>query len=390
MTPGAIRIGRIFGIEVRLHPSWIVIFLLVTVQLAIIGAPNGETQLPIAVRVVLAAVVAALFFASVLAHELGHALVGRRFGVAVDEILLFVFGGSARLEQEAPSPRAELVIGLAGPVVNLIIGVICLVPWLLLASAIGDAGASDLLIAVGTLAFWVGVSNLFLAAVNLLPAFPLDGGRLLRGVAWALTGDFVRATRVASVIGRVMGWGLVGAGIVVAGGFDILVGLWIVLIGWFLGQAAEGGYRRVAVERLVKGLRVADVMLHDYPVVTQNLTLDTLEQQTDLAGSLYYPVVLDGNLTGAVDLASIKRIPRSRRGTTRVADVMKRFEALVTVHELDPLWDAVLRFDASRVEGLPVVDPTDPKHLVGLVTRDSVFRTLRMRRKAQAAGATTE
>lgn len=390
MTPGAIRIGRVLGIEVRLHPSWIVIFLLVTVQLAIIGAPNGETQLPVVLRVILAAVVAALFFASVLAHELGHALVGRRFGVPVDEILLFVFGGSARLEQEAPGPRAELVIGLAGPVVNLLIGAVCLVPWLLLASALGDAGTSDLVVAAGTLFFWVGVSNLFLAVVNLLPAFPLDGGRLLRGVAWALTGDFVRATRVASVIGRVMGWALVGAGVVVAGGFDVLVGLWIVVIGWFLGQAAEGGYRRVAVERLVKGLRVADVMLHDYPVVTQNLTLDTLEQQTDLAGSLYYPVVLDGHLSGAVDLASIRRIPRDRRGTTRVSDVMKHLEALVTVHELDPLWDAVLRFDASRVEGLPVVDPQDPKLLVGLVTRDSVFRTLRMRRKAQAAGTTSE
>jgi len=387
VNPGAIRVGRIFGIEVRLHPSWIVIFLLVTVQLAIIGAPNGETQLPLVLRVVLAAAVSALFFASVLAHELGHALVGRRFGVAVNEILLFVFGGSARLEQEAPSPRAELVIGLAGPLVNLVLGVVCLVPWLLLAAALGEAGTSDLVVAAGTLSFWVGVSNLFLAAVNLLPAFPLDGGRLLRGLAWALTGDFVRATRIASVIGRVLGWSLVGAGIVVAGGFDVLVGLWIVLIGWFLGQAAAGGYRRVAVEQLVKGLRVADVMLRDYPIVTQNLTLDTLEQQTDLAGSLYYPVVLDGNLTGAVDLASIRRIPRGRRGTTRVADVMKHFEALVTVHELDPLWDAVLRFDASRVEGLPVVDPDDPKRLVGLVTRDSVFRTLRIRRKAQAAGA---
>ncbi|HXR27152.1 MAG TPA: site-2 protease family protein, partial [Candidatus Baltobacteraceae bacterium] len=144
MNPGAIRVGRIFGIEVRLHPSWIVIFLLVTVQLAIIGAPNGETQLPLVLRVVLAAAVSALFFASVLAHELGHALVGRRFGVAVNEILLFVFGGSARLEQEAPSPRAELVIGLAGPLVNLVLGVVCLVPWLLLAAALGEAGTSDL------------------------------------------------------------------------------------------------------------------------------------------------------------------------------------------------------------------------------------------------------
>ncbi|HTS14578.1 MAG TPA: site-2 protease family protein [Candidatus Sulfotelmatobacter sp.] len=390
MSPGALRIGRIFGIEVRLHPSWVVIFLLVTVQLAIIGAPNGQAQLPPVLRVILAAVVAALFFASVLAHELGHALVARRCGVQVDEILLFVFGGSARLEQEAPSPRVELVIGLAGPIVNLVLGVVCLVPWVLVATSVTDDTASDVVIAIGTLAFWVGVSNLVLAVINLLPAFPLDGGRILRALAWAVTRDFVRATRIASVVGRVMGWSLVGAGIVAAVGYDVLVGLWIILIGWFLGQAAEGGYRRVAVERLVKGLRVSDVMLRDYPVVTQNLTLDTLEQQTDLADALYFPVVLDGNLAGAVDLKSIRRIPRGRRATTRVADVMRHVEALATVHELDPLWDAVLRFDASQVDGLPVVDPSDPRHLIGLVTRDSVFKTLRLRRKAEAAGAAAD
>jgi Zn-dependent protease/CBS domain-containing protein len=380
-----IRIGRLLGIEIRLHPSWILIFILVTVQLAVIGAPSGAVELPILLRVTLAALVAALFFASVLVHELGHALVGRRFGVPVDEILLFVFGGSARLEQEAPGPGAEIVIAIAGPLVNLVIGAACLVPWLVI-----DASSGDVLVAIGTLSFWVGASNLFLAAINLLPAFPLDGGRLLRAVAWAITHDFVRATRAASVIGRVMGWSLVGAGIVVAGGADVLIGLWIVLIGWFLGQAAEGGYRRVAVERLVQGLKVADVMLRDYPVVTQNLTLDTLEQQTDLAGAVFFPVVLQGSLTGAVDLAAIRRVPRGRRSTTRVSDVMKRLEALVTVTELDPLWDAVLRFDASRVEGLPVVDPADPHHLVGLVTRDSVFRTLRVRRKAQAAGSAAD
>jgi len=390
MTPGSIRLGRIAGIEVRLHLSWILIFLLVTVELAIVGVPDGETQLPPALRIGLAVLVAAIFFASVLAHELGHALVGRRFGVAADGILLYVFGAPARVEQEAPGPRAELVIGVAGPAVNLLLGAACLSPWLLLASAPTAGGTGDLIAAASMVAFWVGVGNLSLALVNLLPAFPLDGGRLVRAVAWSVTGDFVRATRIASVIGRLMGWCLVGAGIVVVAAIDVLAGLWIALIGWFLVQAAEGGYRRVAVERLVQGLRVADVMLRDYPIVTQNLTLDTLEQQTDLAGSLYYPVVLDGNLTGAVDLAAIRRVPRGRRGTTRVADVMKHLEALVTVHELDPLWDAVLRFDASRVEGLPVVDPVDPRRLVGLVTRDSVFRALRMRRKAQAAGVTGE
>jgi Zn-dependent protease/CBS domain-containing protein len=385
VRPGTIRLGRLLGIEIRLHPSWIFIFILVTVQLVVIGVPSGELELPVVARVALGVLVAALFLASVLLHEFGHALVGRRFGVPVDSVLLLVFGGSAPFEQEAPGPGAEIVIALAGPIVNLVIGAACLVPWLVI-----DAGAGDVLVAIATLSLWVGASNLCLAAINLLPAFPLDGGRLVRGVAWAITGDFVRGMRAASIVGRVVSWTLVGAGILVAVGAEALLGLWIVVIGWFLGQAAAGGYRRVAVERLVQGLKVADVMLHDYPVVTQNLTLDTLEQQTDLAGAVFFPVVLQGSLSGAVDLAAIRRVPRGRRSTTRVSDVMKRLEALVTVHELDPLWDAVLRFDASRVEGLPVVDPADPRHLVGLVTRDSVFRTLRVRHKAQATGSAAD
>ena len=391
MTPGAIRIGRIFGIEVRLHPSWIVIFLLVTVQLAIIGAPNGETQLPVALRIVLAAVVAALFFASVLAHELGHALVGRRFGVTVDEILLFVFGalGPPRAGGAQPARRTGHRAGRPGGEPRHRRDL----PRPVAAAGVRarrrrgqrppDRRRHARLLGRRQQPLPGGREP----AAGLPPRRGSPDARRRVGRDRRLRAGHPRRLGHRARHGLGRSWEPVSSS---PGGFDILVGLWIVLIGWFLGQAAAGGYRRVAVERLVKGLRVADVMLHDYPVVTQNLTLDTLEQQTDLAGSLFYPVVLDGNLTGAVDLASIKRIPRSRRGTTRVADVMKHFEALVTVHELDPLWDAVLRFDASRVEGLPVVDPLDPKHLVGLVTRDSVFRTLRMRRKAQAAGATTE
>lgn len=381
MRRGSIRLGRVFGIEVRMHPSWVLIFVLITIQLTVVGAPTGEIELPPVLRASLAAIVAAVFFASVLAHELAHALVARRFGVPVEEILLFVFGGAARLDQEAPDPRAEVVITAVGPLMNLAIGVVALAPWLVLQSSGGD-----LVGALGTVAFWVGASNLFLAGVNLLPAFPLDGGRLLRAIAWAVTGDFVRATRVASMIGRAMGWALIATGILVAGLDDVVVGLWIVLVGWFLSQAAEGGYRRVAVEHLVQGLSVGDVMLHDYPVVSQNLTLDTLAQQTALeGGSAYYPVIQEGSLAGAVDLTAIRRVPRARWTTTRVVDVMKKLEALVTVTERDSLWDAVLRLEASRADGLPVVDPDDPRRLVGIVTRDSVFRTLRLRRAAQDA-----
>jgi Zn-dependent protease/CBS domain-containing protein len=377
-----VSLGRLFGIEIRLHLSWLPILILVTI-LALISPPSGQAQLSAVSRVTVAAMAAALFFGSVLAHELAHALVARRTGAQVGEIVLYVIGGATRLEQESRDPRTEMAIAAAGPLLNLALGLACLAPWLLTTS-----GGGELAVAFNTLLLWVCVSNLFLAAANLLPAFPLDGARLVRAVAWAATGDSERATRAASIIGRAMGWSLVGAGVAIAIFDDVAIGLWIVVVGWFLRQAAEGSLRRATVERLVHGLRVGDVMLHDYPVITQNLTLDTLEQQTARAGgSVFIPVVQEGNLAGAVDRAAISRVPRGRWPTTRVAEVMRSLEALATVTASDSLWAAVMRFDDARVEGLPVVDAVDRHRLVGLLTRDSLVDTLRLRRKAQAASA---
>ena len=375
MKDGTLRLARLFGVEIRVHPSWIFVFALVVLQLALVGSPGGGEPLPVPLRVALAVIVAVLFFASVLFHELAHAAMARRRGIRVERVTLFIFGGAAKLEQEAPDPGTEAAVALAGPLANLVLVPVFLVPWWL-----GYAADSELVRAVAVLAFWLALSNLILGLFNLVPGFPMDGGRLLRAFLWARSGDFVRATRTAARVGRTFALFLVGLGFVVAIGADLVIGVWLAFIGWFLSQAAEGGYRRVAVEQLLDGLHVADAMLRDYAVVGPNLTLDTLAQQSALGGGAFYPVVHDGALTGAIDLGAVQRVPRDRWPTTRVTEVMRRGDALVTVTESDSLWDAVLRFDETRSEGLPVVAPDDRRRLVGLLTRESVFRTLRLRR----------
>ncbi len=384
MKDGTFRLGRILGIEVRLHPSWIFVFTLVVLQLALVGAPEGERQISEAARWTLAVIVALLFFTSVLLHELAHAVVARRHGLKVERVTLFIFGGAAALEQDAPDPRTEALVAAVGPLTNLVLGVLFLLPWL----ATHDA-ANELVRATGVLLFWLGVSNLILGIFNLVPGYPMDGGRLLRALLWSRSGDVARSTKIAATVGRGFAWTLIGVGFFVAIVADLVAGLWLAFIGWFLNLAATSDYRRVAVEQLVEGLHVADVMLREYPVVGPNLTLDTLAQQSELAGGAsFYPVVHDGALQGAIDLTALRQVPRDRWSTTRVTEVMRRGDALVTLTERDALWDAVLRFDETRSEGLPVVDPADRRRMVGLVTRENVFRVLRLRRGGPPAAAT--
>jgi len=362
-------------VRIRLHPSWFVIFALVVFSLATVGSPAGDRPLSQAARWVLAAVVASLFFASVVAHELSHALVARRRGLEVKEITLFIFGGAATLEQETPNPRTEALVAAAGPAASLVVGGSFLAVWLGLRGS--DA---EVVSTIAASAFWLGVSNVLLAAFNLVPGFPMDGGRLLRAALWAVTGNFVRATRIATLVGRGFAYLIIAGGFLRAISGEVLDGLWLIFIGWFLNQAAEASYKRVAVEKLVEGIRVQDVMERTMPVVGPNLTLDTLVDQHLLTGQAsYYPVVHDGELVGSVEVSQVSRVPRSDWPNTRVTDVMTRGTGLRTLSEGEPLWQAVTQFEESSATAIPVVGGETGRRLLGLVTRDGVFRALRAR-----------
>jgi Zn-dependent protease len=376
MKGGGLTIGRIFGIRILVHPSWFVIFALVVFSLASL---NDETRVSDAAGWIIAVVVATLFFASVLVHELAHALVARRRGVPVNEIMLFIFGGAATLEQDSPDPRTEALISGAGPLASIGVGAAFLG---LFAATTGDASEAGRI--VSNVSYWLGVSNLLLAGFNLVPAFPMDGGRLLRAVLWGATKDFVRATRAAALVGRVFAYLLIGLGVVVAlsgGGVGSVVnGIWLAFIGWFLNQAAESSYRRVEFDRLVEGVRVRDIMDREGPTIGPNVTLDTFVDQHLMGGQAsLYPVVLDGDLVGTVEIGQVSRVPRGDWPLMRVTDVMSRGDKMLTVTETQPVGAVVSRFEESGAAAILVVDPADARRLVGVVTRDGLFRALKHR-----------
>lgn len=383
-------LGPIFGLRVRVHLSWLFIIALIVLFVAESGAPTepgASTEVPLGapLRWLIGVVVAGLFFASVLVHELAHAFVARRFGLPVEEITLLVFGGPTQGDQEAPHPRAEAMIAGSGPLLSLAIGGGLLVAW---AATIG-ASAEGVLV-LGSICWWTGMANVLLGGLNLVPGFPMDGGRLLRAVLWAATKDFVKGTRAASICGRVSGLALVAGGVWLAISSDLIIGAWLAITGLFMRQAATMSYRRVEVGQLVEGVEVADVMDQNVAVIGPNLTLDTLlDQDTRGEGAGMYPVTVDGSLVGTLDVRRAHRVPRSRWSTTRVADVMTSGDAIGALTERSAVIDALLRFENSRAVAFPVVDASDPRRLLGIVTRERLLEALR-RRAALRGGASSE
>ncbi|MDQ3553116.1 MAG: site-2 protease family protein [Chloroflexota bacterium] len=381
MRRSGVRLLTLFGVRITVHPSWLLIFALLVFWLATVGGPSAGSGLPDATRWLMAPIVALLFFGSVLVHELAHAYVARARGVHVDEVMLFIFGGAARLEREAPTPRSEIIITIAGPITSLVLGLALFGLGMLL------RGMEGLLLGVvAETLIGLGAINVLLAGFNLIPGFPMDGGRLLRAIIWAGTHDFLRATRLATLVGRAFAYLLIAAGVIIAlrGGDGIVFGVWTALIGWFLHQASEQSYRRVELAHIVEGVAVSDVMDREYSVVSPNLTLDTFVDQHLLgsSGTSLYPVMVDGALVGTIELRQIRRIPRAKWLTTRVSDVMSRWEALWTLTEPQPAMDAVGHFQESDAQGIAVVDAQDRQRLTGVVTRDGLARALRLRHES--------
>ena len=384
MKGGAIPIGQILGVRILVHVSWFIIFglFLVFVQF-LLNSPGSPIafRLSAPVRWIVAALVAALFFGSVIVHELAHALVARRLGMKVSEITLFIFGGAANLEQDAPNARSEAMVALAGPLSSL-----ALAGGFFVLGAAAARADSEVIQGVAGLGLLLGGSNLLLALFNIIPGFPLDGGRVLRAVVWGVTKDFVRATRIATLIGRGFAYLLIAYGFYQVLEGDAINGLWMAFIGWFLNQAAETSYRRVAVEKLVEGISVEDVMEKDFATIGPNLTLDTLVDQHLLSGrASFYPVTMEGDLVGTIEIGQVSKVPRAEWPGTRVTDVMSRGERLVTLTAPQPLWDAVSRFEESGATAIPVVDSESGRRLLGVLTRDGVFRALRARAQLLAS-----
>jgi Zn-dependent protease/CBS domain-containing protein len=372
---GSFSIGSVAGIRIGLHPTWLIIAGLVTISLAAGDLPVRFPGWPAVAYLALGAGISVLFFVSVLAHELSHALIARRFGIQVRDITLFIFGGAATLEGEAKTPREEALIALAGPVCSIVLGAVLVGGSLV----IGQRHVAD--IAAG-----LGFLNVSLALFNLIPAFPMDGGRVLRAVLWRIRGDQFAATRGAAVVGRLFGYALITFGVWWAftgepNGVNFS-GVWLAFIGWFISNAAGATATQAGVQHSLVGVRVRDVMEALPASVSPNETVADLVNERLVRGESRSFLVKhdDGGLAGIVTLSDVRRVAREDWPTARVTDIMTRYAELAVVGPDDDLTKALELLQEREVNQLPVVEE-DGRTVIGLLTRAGIVRLVDTRMK---------
>jgi Zn-dependent protease/CBS domain-containing protein len=377
-----IPVGRLLGIEIRIHWSWILILALVVVLSAGqagLAAPDLEPM----VHWLIGGFAAAAFFASAAAHDLGHAIVSRRRGLPVESISVSFFGGAGPLDASARTPADEAAIAAAGPIVSLITGLVLVGGSLALAALVG--GSVPVLGAGAMLGVVLGLLNILLGLVNLVPAYPLDGGRLFRAIVWARTGSERTGTRLVARSGSLVGVALLFAGAVVAAVQDLGNGLMVALSGWFLRLTARGALQRVQLEELADGLRVGDVMEPLPSSVAPGLTVDTFADQL-LQGDPPRTAVLvarGDEVVGLVGVGQLRRLRRASWPTTRAEEIMVPAAALPVLVADAPVWPALLQLRGVGLDGAPVAGADGP---AGLLTVRGIVAAMQARRPPGSAG----
>jgi len=373
---GAIRLGSIRGIEIGVHYNWLLIFFLVAWSLAMGYFPQsypGWTSLVYWTTGVIASI---LLFVSVLLHELAHSFVAQARGLPVRSITLFIFGGVSNIVREAENPRTEFAMSAVGPLSSLVIAGVFYVLFLVVPNKLDPLAA---------LLSYLALINAFLAVFNLIPGFPLDGGRVLRSIIWGATGNLVKATNIAGRVGLVFGWGLIGVGLfqILTGNF--LGGIWIAFIGWFLSSAAESSRQGTTAQEYLKGFKVKDVMTPNPQTIGPGATvLEVVQGIFSQYHRRAVPVARDGKLVGIVTLTNIRGLPQEKWAITPVEAIMTK-APLQCVSPEDDLARAMAMIAEQDVNQVLVC--TDGG-LVGIISRADIIRhlqytqELRMRRKA--------
>jgi Zn-dependent protease/predicted transcriptional regulator len=375
-----LQIGKVFGVEVRLDWSLIVIFALITFNLAAGLFPSWHRAWSPIVMWVTAACAAALFIFSIFLHELAHALAARSQGVVIDRITLFVFGGVSQMRGEPERASSELLIAIVGPLTSFAIGIGASVTGLLLShDSLADittpgqvARLMQDMPPVPTLLLWLGPINIALALFNLVPGFPLDGGRVLRSILWAATHDFVKATRWASRCGLVFAWVLMAIGVwnLLTGGW--VQGAWLLLIGWFLQNAARASYAQVLLKTTLADVKVSRLMRTQFGRIAPELSLEQFVRDVLMTNEQRaWPIERDGRLEGLVVWDDVRRVPQEQWGLVSVAQVMTPAAQLATLQVGDTADRALQIFTNRDVDQIPVVDEG---RLVGLVRRADLLR----------------
>jgi Zn-dependent protease/predicted transcriptional regulator len=379
------RIGKIFGIDLHIDWSWLLIFGLVSWSLASSFGQmhtewSSQTQWGIALLAAL------LFFISVLAHELAHSLVAKARGVPVRNITLFMFGGVSNIQKEPNSPLGELLITIVGPLTSFLLGFVFLILGTgnIALSNVNIMNATTMLSElepVNTILLWLGSVNILVGLFNLIPGFPLDGGRIVRSILWGITDNLQKATRWATWLGQAVAWAIIFAGMSMLFGMRIpflgsgfINGIWLIFIGWFLQNAAAQSYRKVVVQDILEDIPVKRMMYSEVPAVPAGINVDDLIDnyfmQSDNRAFVVYD---DDTMVGLVTIEDVRKVSADSRKQTAVRDVMTPSKKMVVVAPDEEASEAFYRLQSEDLRQLPVVQENK---IVGLLRRKDIVRWL--------------
>ncbi|MGQ9454762.1 MAG: site-2 protease family protein [Armatimonadota bacterium] len=362
---GGIKLGKILGFEISIDWSWLFIFFLVVYTLANGYFPSMYPTYGGAATWFMGLVAAMLLFLSVLTHELSHSVVAREHGIPVRGIVLFLFGGMAQTTDEPKTPREEFEIAVAGPATSFGLGILF---YMLGGIGVALQWPGPVVAVLG----YVSLVNFLLAGFNLVPGFPLDGGRVLRSAIWAATGNVTRATKYASLVGQACGY------LIIAIGFSQILfgalvnGLWLIFIGWFLAGAARASYQQTLMRQALSGMQVAQVMTTDVPVIPADMSVRQFIDDYLLRHDYScYPVVSGDEVIGVVGLEEVRNVPAADRDILPVARIVNKPDSSMQISADDDVWEALSKLATENTCRLLVMENGQLKGTLG---RDSVFR----------------
>jgi Zn-dependent protease/CBS domain-containing protein len=315
---------------------------------------------------------AALLFVSILVHELAHCVVAKRSGLKIRQITLYLLGGVSEMEEEPSNPSLELRMAAAGPLTSLAISLLVWVSWLL-------SSSMNLSPLVQAPLLYVALVNAVVAGFNFIPAFPMDGGRVLRSLLWMRNGDVVRSTVVASTAGRVFAYIIVFLGLFTIFYGDLASGIWLLLIGWFISSSATSSLRQTMIQEDLRGARVADLMTRNVESVPPEMDLDSLSEEFMRTKHTGFPVLSDGELVGCVTLGDLRKVRKESWATTKAGEIMTPREKLIVAHEGDSATDIITSMNRENIGRVFVMDGGK---IAGIVTRSDILKAIELKEGA--------
>ncbi len=363
------RLFKIFGIPLEINVSWFIIFGLVSWSLVSFYFPAHYPSFSVATHWVMGLVAALLLFVSVILHELGHSIVAKTHGVPIKRITLFLFGGVSQLAREAADPLTEIKIAIAGPAVSYALMMVFFALYHVVSRSAGPEGVAPVL-------RYLAYVNGILGTFNLIPGFPLDGGRLLRAILWKVSGNLRKATHIASRVGSIIGIIFIVLGILLVLRGAFIGGFWLVLIGFFLRQAAGASYFQVVIDSTLKGVTVGDIMTPDVVTVPEGLSIQSLVDDYFFKYHFdCFPVSDEGALRGLITVSDLKDLPKARWRETRVGEIMQPDSPRIRAGVDEEASQVLRRTLRDRYGKLPVVSGD---RIVGIITRRDIMEALRV------------